>query len=145
MSMVILTSVLRHATLIHPSVHSSVDNLMSSPHSLSCRGGLRPPRYTSPRSDEWGEVYLWLHGALFLLWRPPAHRRLITHLSTERTLDWSSAPLLRYTTLHYTTQTQTNTLMHIHKHACTHWHNETQVSLYNSSLWHWYQCHIRDW
>lgn len=96
------------ASLIHPFVHRSSDNLISCPHSLSCRGGLRPPRHTSPRSDEWREVYLWLHGALLLRWRPPAHGRLITHLSAERTLEWSTAPLLGYTNTHK------------YSHACLH-------------------------
>lgn len=102
---------LRPAALIHPFVHRSFDNLISSPRSLACRGGLRPPRLTSPRCDEWREVYLWLHGALFLLRRPPAHRRLITHLSTERTLEWSTAPLLGYANTHKHSPAL--------KHACT--------------------------
>lgn len=76
----------------NPSIHSLI-----YPHSMSCRGGLWPPRYSSSRSDERGEVYIWLHCALFLLWRPPAHRRVITHLSTEWTLECSTAPLFRYT------------------------------------------------
>lgn len=64
---------------------------------VSCRTGLWPPRYTTPCCDEWGQVYLWLHGALLLPGRPPAHWRLFTHLSVEWTLERTTAPLFRYT------------------------------------------------
>lgn len=78
----------------HPFFHA---NNCPSPPSLSCRSGLWSSRYTSARSHEWGEVYIWIHSALLMPRRPPANRRLITHLSTEWTLEWSTAPLLRYT------------------------------------------------
>lgn len=93
---VISSGVLRHATKIHthPFFHA---NNCPSPPSLSCRSGLWSSRYTSARSHEWGEVYIWIHSALLMPRRPPANRRLITHLSTEWTLEWSTAPLLRYT------------------------------------------------
>lgn len=63
--------------------------------SLSRRGGLRPPGHASARSHERREVHLRLHRALFLLRRATAHRRLITQLSAERTLERPAAPLLR--------------------------------------------------
>lgn len=88
----LLTVETRHNILIPftlPSNRSSI--------SLSFRGGLRPPRCTSSWSDDGREVYLWLRCALLVLWRPPAHRRLITHLSAQWTLECPAAPLLRYT------------------------------------------------
>lgn len=90
MWLVKFSNVMKHSAVTCPSV-----NLVLSLSSPSYRGGLWPPRCTSPWSDEWREVYLWLHSALFLHWRPPAHRRLITHLSTEWTLERTTASLLR--------------------------------------------------
>lgn len=63
--------------------------------SLSCRGGLWSSWNATLRGDEWREVYLWLHGTLFLLRRPPAHGRVIAQLSAERPLEWPAASLLR--------------------------------------------------
>lgn len=120
-----LSRVWRYATLVSPSTH----NLIFSPDSMSNRGGLRPPRFTSPRRDERGEVYLWLHSAVFLLWRPPARRRLVPHLSIKWTLERSTASLLRYRN----TQILHCRDVHKDKHSC-HTFKQLNFSVFYPSL-----------